>query len=173
MRGAALVRGRTVALEENEADSRILVWRCTSGARALQGAAVNGRRCEEQRRQVAAAGWLASNLLRVHRLSPNGRQGGKLAREPHSLRGRIMVGRLSLDVRQMFGRIMAPRRIGGPPTAAESLRPMRVVRLRTEGRLNGAASWIASRNGAALVRGASLMRRPRALDSALSRRERR
>jgi hypothetical protein len=70
-----------------------------------------------------------------------------------------MVGRLSLDVRQMFSCIMAPRRIGGPPTAAESLRPMRVVRLRNEGRLNDAASWIASRNGAALIRGASLMRR--------------
>ena len=31
---------------------------CAGVRRVLQGAAVNGRRCEEQRRQVAAAGWL-------------------------------------------------------------------------------------------------------------------
>jgi hypothetical protein len=65
MRAAALVRGRTIALEEREADSRILVWRSTPDDRALQGAAVNGRQCEEQRLQVTAAGWLASNLLSI------------------------------------------------------------------------------------------------------------
>ena len=55
MRTAALVRRRTVALE-NGAGSRILVWRSTSADRALEGIAIDGRRCEQQCRGFAAVG---------------------------------------------------------------------------------------------------------------------
>ena len=44
MRVAALVRGRTVALEERGADSRILVWRSTQGDRGSRHYAVGQRR---------------------------------------------------------------------------------------------------------------------------------